>query len=63
MKQEKGPIQKLHAAADRRTSKITCGTLSYLAECRGASQKSDAQERKRPAVMQNRFERYYPVDR
>jgi hypothetical protein len=62
MKQDKTPIQKLQAAGARAT-KVTCGTLSYLSECRGASQKSGAQERKKPAVMQNRFERYYPVDR
>jgi hypothetical protein len=63
MKQEKGPIQKLQAAAGMRTTKSPCGTLSYLAECRGVTQKSVSLEHKKRADMLHRFERHYPADR
>jgi hypothetical protein len=62
MKQAKGPIQKLQAETEARTAKFPCGTLSYLAECRGASQKTASPERRKPADVPYRFERRYPAD-
>ena len=46
------------------TLKPPCGTLSYLAECRGAPQKAEAIRRQGPAVdFMNRTVRQYPADR
>jgi len=44
--------------------KPPCGTLSYLAECRGAPQKVETFRRQGPAMdFMNRTVRKYPADR
>ena len=46
------------------TSKPPCGTLSYLAECRGAPQKAETSQRQGAAVdFMNRTVRRYPGNR
>jgi len=46
------------------TLKPPCGTLSYLAECRGAPQKTETFRRQGPtADFMNRTVRRYPAER
>jgi len=50
--------------ASAMTLKPPCGTLSYLAECRGAPQKTETLRRPGPAVdFMNRIVRKYPAER
>jgi hypothetical protein len=56
--------RKQRAAAST-SLKPPCGTLSYLAECRGASQKAEGVRRPAQADIMNRNKivRNYPADR
>jgi len=42
MKQERETKKKQRESSARKTAKPTCGTLSYLAECRGMLQKTES---------------------
>lgn len=41
MKRERETTKKQKESSARKTAKPTCGTLSYLAECRGTLQKAE----------------------
>jgi hypothetical protein len=42
MKKETNKTRKQRHSTSGKTAKPACGTLSYIAECRGAQQKSDS---------------------
>jgi len=42
MKQGRDITKKQRESSDRKTAKHACGTLSYLAECRGTLQKTES---------------------
>jgi len=48
MKLEKETKKKQRESSARKTAKPTCGTLSYLAECRGTLQKTEFTQRAAP---------------
>ncbi len=55
---------KKQRASPAMTLKSPCGTLSYLAECRGAPQKTERFRKEGPAVdFMNRTVRRYPAER
>ncbi len=64
MKSEAGKTKKQPKTERSPGSKHPCGTLSYLAECRGAPQKTETFRRQGPAAdFMNRTVRKYPADR
>ncbi|HET6365466.1 MAG TPA: hypothetical protein VFG02_10475 [Nitrospirota bacterium] len=63
MKSEAGRTKKQRKAEGTRASKPPCGTLSYLAECRGNTQKTDSSRWTTPPDGLNRIVRKHPVDK
>ena len=63
MKSEKSDASKSkkHRQAEASKMKPPCGTLTYLAECRGVTQKPDATRWTAPPENMNRIVRKYPA--
>jgi hypothetical protein len=57
MKQESGKTRKQRQPANVKTEKPMCGTLSYMAECRGAQQKTGSVHWAAPPDSNNRIVR------
>jgi hypothetical protein len=56
--------KKRRTSAATMTQKSPCGTLSYLAECRGVPQKAETFPRQWPAAdFMNSAVRKYPAER
>jgi hypothetical protein len=63
MKSATGKTKKQRTADAAKASKPTCGTLSYLAECRGTPQKAETFRRQGPpADFTKRIVRKYPAE-
>jgi hypothetical protein len=63
MKSEAGRTKKQRKAEGTRGAKPPCGTLSYLAECRGIAQKSGLFRSSAPPDDVNRIVRKNPADK
>jgi len=60
MKRERGKLKKKRLSAGSK-EKPVCGTLSYLAECRGMVQKPGSTELQESPGDMNKIVRKYPV--
>ena len=60
MKQRKGKGKKQRLLTNTSTAKTACGTLSYIAECRGTQQKDTSVRWTAPPEENNRLVRTYP---
>jgi hypothetical protein len=63
MKSEAGRTKKQRKAEGTRGAKHPCGTLSYLAECRGNGQKAGSSRLPAPPDGMNRIVRKHPADK
>lgn len=60
MKHEAGKSRKQRQAANQKMKPL-CGTLSYLAECRGMAQKAGPNRLSAPPGDMNKIVRKYPA--
>jgi hypothetical protein len=60
MKSETNKSKKQHQTTSSK-NKPTCGTLSYLAECRGLTKKTDLSRWTSPPDSINKIVRKYPA--
>ncbi len=63
MKQETDKTKKQRQSTSGKTIKPACGTLSYIAECRGGLQKTCPSRGAAPSDSVNRIVRNHPPDK